>query len=172
MLKDYDYIYYLDADMRMVTVVGDEVLPEKGLLACLHPMYAFRKEYIAPYEPNTESTAYIKTPQYYYAGGFQGGKTKPFIEAMKRMKKNIDTDFDKINYMARWNDESHWNTYLFKNPPEIVLSPAYIYPDSLIEDYYVKLWGTNYNPRIVTLTKPFSLTKEGGEAVLEHIKTT
>jgi|ERR1035437_6954524 hypothetical protein len=168
-LKEYDYLFYCDVDMKFVGIVGDEILGE-GLTAAQHPMYAIRKEFIAPTEPNPKSTAYMDLPKYYFAGGFQGGKTADFIKAMKVMKKNIDVDFTK-NYMARWNDESHWNKYLHDNPPYIVLSPSYIYPDSLIKEYYEKLWGCSYVPKLVTLTKKFSTSAEGGAAVTKMINT-
>lgn len=175
-LKNYDYIFYLDADMRVVSEVGDEVLGT-GITAALHPMYALRKEYIPPYEPNPDSTAYIHRPgkvtteegkqrfqPYYYAGGFQGGPAQQFIEAMKQMKKNIDKDFDS-NYISIWNDESHWNKYLAEKPPDIVLSPSYVYPDSLIKEYYEPLWGRSYEPKIITLTKPFTLSAQGAAEI-------
>lgn len=182
-LKEYDYIFYLDADMRVVQKISDEILGE-GLTAAEHPMYALRKEYIPPYEPNEKSAAYIKRPgrvidengkprfkPYYIAGGFQGGRAEEFIKAMKEMKKGIDHDFDKLNYTAIWNDESHWNKYVFDgyNGPLIVLGPEYIYPDSLIKEYYEPLWGKKYDPKIITLTKPFSLSKEGGKALTEML---
>lgn len=168
-LKDYDYIFYCDIDMRFVNVVGDEILGD-GLTAAQHPMYALRKGLYFPLEPNPESTAYIKQPQHYFAGGFQGGKSADFIKAMKEMRKNIDSDFVR-NYMARWNDESHWNRYLLDNPPSVVLSPSYVYPDSLIDEYYVKIWGCNYPPKIVTLTKPFTVSKEAGEELKKNLST-
>lgn len=181
-LKEYDHVLYLDADMRVLTKISDEVLSE-GLLSAEHPMYSLRKEYIPPYEPNEESTAFIKRPgrildengkkrfkPYYYAGGFQGGKADLFIEAMRTMKKNIDKDFDN-NYTAIWNDESHWNKYLFEyTGPLVVLSPSYIYPDSLIKEYYEKIWGQSYEPKIMTLTKPFSLSSQGAEEINKFIE--
>lgn len=174
-LKDYDYIFYLDADMRVLTKISDEVLGT-GLTAAEHPMYSLRKEYIPPYEPNPDSTAYIPRPgkvvdengkprfkPYYYAGGFQGGVASEWIAAMKVMRDKIDIDFNN-NYTAIWNDESHWNRYLFDYQGDsIVLSPSYIYPDSLIKEYYEPLWGRSYEPKIMTVTKPFSLSKAGGE---------
>lgn len=166
-LKEYDYIFYCDIDMLFVDSVGDEILGE-GLTAAQHPMYALRKELYFPLEPNPSSTAYLKVPKYYYAGGFQGGKTKDFIQAMKVMKKNIEEDLNN-NYIAIWNDESHWNRYLFDVPPSLVLSPSFVYPDSLINEYYKKVWGCDYHPKLVTITKKFSLSKEGGEAVAKFI---
>ena len=181
-LQKFDYVFYIDIDMRITDWIGEEILGD-GLTAAQHPMYALRRNYQPPYEPNPESKAFIPRPgriveangkkkfeQLYYAGGFQGGKTDDFIKAMKIMRKNIDDDFI-MNYIARWNDESHWNKYLFENPPVIVLDPSYIYPDSLVSDYYVKLWGRNYSPKIMTLTKSFTTTPEGGQGVREMVGT-
>jgi len=181
LLKEYDYIFYCDIDMKFVGVVGDEVLGN-GLTSAQHPMYAIRKEYYPPYEPNSESESYIPRPgkvisdngkprfmPLYYAGGFQGGKSDVWIKAMKDMSKMIDKDLGK-NYIPIWNDESVWNKYLFLNPPDVVLTPSYIYPDSLIKEYYEPLWGCSYIPKLMTLTKWFSLSKEGGEHVQQMLK--
>lgn len=169
-LKEYDYIFYCDIDMLFANYVGDEVLGE-GLTAALHPMYALRQNFNAPFEPNPKSSAYIPFDNTYYAGGFQGGRSADFIKAMKEMRRTIDLDFEKNNYIARWNDESHWNKYLKDNPPVITLSPAYIYPDSLINEYYIKIWGRNYSPKLITLTKKFSVTKEAGAVIQQQLKT-
>lgn len=180
-LKNCDYLFYLDSDMRVVDKISDEILNE-GLMAAEHPMYSLRKEYIPPYEPNKESTAYIQRPgkvidvdgikrfkPYYYAGGFQGGVTKEFLSAMKTMRDNIDKDMNK-GYTAIWNDESHWNAYLSTYKKDlIVLGPEYVYPDSLIKEYYEPLWGRTLTPKIITLTKPFSLSKEGGQHLSEFL---
>lgn len=175
-LKKFDYLFYIDIDMRMVNTVGDEILGD-GLTAARHPMYALSRRFHSPYEADPTSAAYVKQsgditveggkPVFdplYAAGGFQGGKTVAFIQAMKVIKKGIDDDFSR-NYIARWNDESHWNKYLYDNPPAVTLGPNYVYPDSLIKEYYEPIWGRAYIPRIITLTKPFTLSKEGGEAV-------
>lgn len=176
-LSKYDYIFYIDVDMRITDWIGEEILGS-SLTAAQHPMYALKRNLQPPYEPNPNSKAYIPRPgrivqeggktkfeQLYYAGGFQGGKTADFIKAMKVMRKNVDDDFNN-NYIAIWNDESHWNRYLFDVPPTVVLDPSYIYPDSLIDRYYVRqVWGRNYSPKIMTLTKSFTTNKEGGGAV-------
>ena len=183
-IKDFDYLFYIDCDMRITDWIGEEILGE-GLTAAEHPMYSLKPNLYPPYEPNEKSTAYIKRPgrvvtdengkprfkPFYYAGGFQGGKTEDFIKAMKVMRRNIDDDFNQ-NYIAIWNDESHWNRYLYEVPPTVVLNPSYIYPDSLIAEYYVKIWGRNYSPKIMTLTKAFSTTSEGGAEVSKLITNT
>lgn len=189
-LKEYDYIFYCDIDMKFVNIVGDEILGD-GITAALHPGYAINPKYIPPWETNENSASYIKIPgktvidenthtatqehvgkrfvPYYYAGGFQGGKSDKFIQAMKDTKMLIEKDL-AINYIPRWNDESAWNKYLSINTPEIVLSPSYIYPDSLIKEYYEPLWGRSYQPKLITITKWFSLSKEGGEALQKMIQ--
>lgn len=163
LLSTYDYLFYCDIDMLFANTVGDEIIGN-GLTAAEHPMYHLRPSFKFPLEPNPLSAAYIKVPQHYFAGGFQGGRAADFIKAMWAMKRSIDKDFS-INYLARWNDESHWNRYLFENPPAIILDPSYVYPDSLIKDYYEPIWGQSFVPRLITLTKKFSTSKEGGDAV-------
>lgn len=182
-LKKFDYLFYVDIDMLFVDTVGDEIIGS-GLTCAQHPMYALDRKFIPPYEPNPDSAAYIprlgvikmdKTGKkwldpIYAAGGFQGGTTESFIKAMKVMKETINKDFNK-NYVAIWNDESHWNKYLFENPPSVVLSPSYVYPDSLINEYYVRIWGGNYHPRLVTLTKKFSTSKEAGSELKKTLES-
>lgn len=179
-LKEYDYIFYCDVDMKFVNIVGDEILGT-GWTAAQHPMYALKKQYVPPYEPNPSSSAYIPRPgrtieengkprfeQLYYAGGFQGGTAKAFLEGCKAMKKMVDADLNN-NYIPIWNEESTMNRYLFDNPPSTVLSPSYIYPDSLHKEYYIPLWGKDYEPRLITITKKFTMSKEGGEEVTKMI---
>lgn len=181
-LKEYDYIFYCDVDMFFKNVIGDEILGS-GLTAAPHPGYYLKKELYPPYEPNEFSQAYIPRPgritneegkprfrPEYYAGGFQGGKSAQFISAMKEMKAMIDKDL-AMKYIPIWNDESIWNAYLFKNPPSIMLTPSYIYPDSLIKEYYEPyVWGRSFQPKLITITKWFSISKEGGQAIKDMIK--
>lgn len=181
-LSGYDYVVYVDADMAFVSKVGDEILG-KGLTVAQHPMYAVSRYHIPPYEPNSESESFIprlgriineegkkRFEPIYACGGFQGGRSDAFIKAMKSMKEMIDKDFSK-NYIPIWNDETAWNKYLFTLFPKpinnelIVLSPSYCYPDSLNKVYYQRVWGRNYVPKLVTITKKFSTTKEAGTAL-------
>lgn len=192
-LKEFDYIFFCDVDMRFVSTVGDEILSD-GITAAVHPGYHIRNQLHPPIESNPNSASYISRPgkivndpnattatgqktgnrfvPLYYAGGFQGGKGEKFIEAMKATKKIIELDLNK-SYIPRWNDESAWNRYLFEHEPQIVLSPSYIYPDSLIKEYYEPIvWGCSYPPKLITITKWFSLNVEGGNAVANMIKKT
>lgn len=181
LLSTYDYIFYVDSDMKFVGLVGDEILGN-GLTAAVHPMYYLRQNLIPPYEDNPKSASYIprlgrmfnengqkRFQPLYLAGGFQGGRSDVFIEAMKEMKGMIDKDFIENNYIPKWNDETTWNAYLFKHHTlmegVVVLDPSYVYPDSLNKVYYQKAWGRNFVPKLITLTKKFSLSKEGGANV-------
>lgn len=187
-LKEYDFIVYCDVDMLFVSTVGDEILGQ-GLTVAQHPMHAYKRALFAPHEPNPQSTAYIPSlgriiekigkkmfEPLYIAGGFQGGRSDKFIEAMKVMKKMIDDDFSN-NYTSIWNDQSYWNAYLFYHysnrgvvfPETVVLSPSYIMPDSLIKSYYIPIWGRNFVPKIITLTKPFTTSKEAAIALQTKI---
>lgn len=181
LLSEYDFIYYVDADMKFVGRVGDEILGD--LVAAEHPMYSVRREHVPPYEPNENSTAYIprvgkvvvsngeaRFKPMYFAGGFQGGRSENFIKAMKEMRDMIDEDFSKNNYVAIWNDESYWNRYCLDNMPTVTLSPSYVYPDSLVNEYYRKVWGRNYVPRLMTITKKFSLSQKGASEIANKIQ--
>lgn len=167
-LKEYDYIFHCDMDMIFVDYVGDEILGE-GLTAAKHPMYDLRPNFYAPFEPNPESAAYVPQHKNYYAGGFQGGKTEEWLKAMWEMKRMVDQDFNK-NYIPRWNEESIFNRYLIDHPPAVTLSPAYVYPDSMIDVYYSKIWPEPYKPKLVTLTKRFSTSKQAGSATQKMLE--
>ena len=59
-LKDYDYIYYLDADMRVVDYVGEEVLTD--LLGVQHPGFCIEgNKQGTPENRQKDSTAYLPT---------------------------------------------------------------------------------------------------------------
>lgn len=175
-LAEYDYVAYIDVDMMFVNIVGDEILG-KRLTAVQQPMYSVDKKFIPPYEPNSKSASYIPRPgkvvndngkprflPLYLAGGFQLGESKAFISAMKEMKKTIDKDLNN-NYVPIWNDETVFNSYLFNNPSDddIILTPSYCYPDSLIKEYFEAIWGYSYQPKLMTLTKKFSFQPGSGE---------
>lgn len=183
-LQKFDKLLYLDADMRVVADIDTSIFGE-GLTCAKHPMYALDRRFIPPLEPNPSSTAYIPRlgqiltdnkgkywfDPVYAAGGIQGGATGPFIDAMWSMKRAIDKDLMN-NYTAIWNDESHWNKYLWEHADNnlIVLGPEYVYPDSMIESYYEWIWGRKYTPKIITVTKRHSLSRLGGKQLAAQMQ--
>ncbi len=139
-LKEFDYMYYVNANMIAVKPVGHEIIPtdEQGITATLHPGY-YKSVGNLPYDRNEKSTAYIPythtPPQYkpkekYFMGGFNGGTAKAFKQLIDTISKNTDID-EKNSVVAKWHDESHLNRYLYdKNP--LILSPAYGYPENKV----------------------------------------
>ncbi|HRI32884.1 MAG TPA: hypothetical protein PLD02_03955 [Saprospiraceae bacterium] len=119
-LQDYDYLYYIDADMEAVNDIGPEILGT--LVGCQHPgLWGSRH---LPYDPNVNSTSYFKDALQayakYYFGALQGGKRVDFLKMADILRQRIDQDLKK-NYIALWHDESQMNKYFFENPPDVVL---------------------------------------------------
>ena len=139
-LQDMDYIFATDADMLFVDAVGNEILGDR--VATQHPGYVGRR---GTYETRRRSTAYVAPSEgaYYFAGGFNGGTTQEYLKLCKTVTDNIATD--RINNLiAIWHDESHINRYFIDNPPTIILSPSYCYPES---------WHLPYKKRLLALDK-------------------
>ncbi|VVB52930.1 Glycosyltransferase family 6 [uncultured archaeon] len=136
--KEYDQMFYCDADMEFVAPVGN--IFSDGLVATLHPGFVGTKG--SP-ETRITSTAYCRDNLAYYCGGFQGGDARTYLDAATQMAFNIDQD-EKNGVMAVWHDESHWNKYLSDNCPGKVLTPSYCFP----EDSNIP-----YKPILVALDK-------------------
>lgn len=147
-LSSYDYIYYMDVDMKIVDVVGDEIL---GDVVCVkHPGYGNVGG--GAWCDDMNSTAYTSPlrRQMYYAGGFQGGSTKYFLEAMRQMDRNITTDEER-GVMAPWHDESHWNMFLSTCKDKLVLNSDYCMVENMGQR---KLWKIDHlSPKIIALDK-------------------
>ena len=149
-LKNYDYVYYLDADMKIVDYVGKEVLTD--LLGVQHPGFVVNKQG-TPEDKQKESTAYLekKNVVQYCCGGFQGGSPKEYLKLSEIISHNIDID-DKNNILAVWHDESHVNRYFADNPPTKILNAGYCAPESA--------WQVPFPYKIIALDK--SATKYKG----------
>ena len=147
-ILEHDYCFYLDADMRIDNLVGEEILAD-GVVATKHPYQSLMDPSSQSFDRNPKSLAYVPFDQKtvsYYAGGFNGGKTESFIEMSEVIASNVNKDLEK-GVVALWHDESHMNRYLIDNPPALELSPSYCYA----EEFY----GTNYpyEPKIIALKK-------------------
>lgn len=148
-LSKMDYLFYCDADMKFVGDVGDEILPEKGsngLVGTQHPGF-YSNEKRGTYETRPESTAYVspKEGSIYYAGGFNGGTSKAFLNMSKSIKERVDKDLEK-NIIAVWHDESQMNRYFIDNPPKTI-TPSYCYPES---------WNIPFEKKLLALDKNHS----------------
>lgn len=145
-LSRMDYLYYCDADMRFVDVVGDEILGD--LITTLHPGFWGKNNIQFSYERRPECKAYISygSGNAYYAGGFNGGKSSEFL----KMANTIVSwrKEDELNGLIPvWHDESYLNKYMYLNPPTKALTPSYCYPES---------WDLPFEKRLLALDKNHS----------------
>lgn len=140
-ISEMEYIYYSDADMRFVNIVGDEILGD--LVATQHPGYYSRR---GTPETNPESLAcvYPYESMEYFAGGFNGGKSEEFLKMSKKISSNIDIDYSK-GIIAIWHDESHMNRYFIDNKPTKILNPSYCYGESMNIPFERKLIALDKN---------------------------
>lgn len=141
LLKDQDYVFACDADMLFVDTVGQEILSDR--VATQHPGFVGRRGTYE--ESNRFSKAYVPTTQgeYYFAGGFHGGSREEFIKLITTITAGIEYDLQH-NFIAVWHDESHLNRYFIDNPPTLILTPSYCYPES---------WKLPYKKRLLALDK-------------------
>lgn len=126
-LKDYDYTFFFNANMRFVAPVGEELLEER-LTAVLHPGYYDKPAWRYPYERNKQSKAYIPAHEenyHYYMGSLNGGRTADYLALAETCNQHIHEDWDK-GIVACYHDESHLNHYLREHNCK-PLSPAYAY---------------------------------------------
>jgi len=138
-LAKFDYLFYIDADMKVVGTIGTEILPRKGLVGVIHPGF-YDRPGEGTYETNPNSTAYVKpsAASRYFAGGFNGGIADAFLKMASTLAQNIEQDQAR-GITAVWHDESHLNRYFFDHPPEISLPPSYCYPESWILPFDKKI---------------------------------
>lgn len=147
-MKDMDFLYACDSDMRFVDTVGDEILGD--IVATQHPGYVGQR---GTYETNQKSLAYIAPHEgaCYFAGGFYGGKRDEFLVLNKTIFERIQQDLDH-GIMPLWHDESHLNRYLIDHQPTVVLTPSYCFPEN---------WKTTYMPRLLALDKNHAEIRAG-----------
>lgn len=144
--QDMDYLFACDSDMLFADTVGDEIFGER--VATLSPGFSPGSPFPrtrGDYETNPHSTAYVRDDEgeLYFAGGFFGGTTNEFIKILTTTTENIEKDLQN-SIIAKVHDESHWNRYCIDNPPTVVLSPSYCYPEN---------WKIPYKKRLLALDK-------------------
>ncbi len=140
-LKEFDYIYFFNANMEFVNPVDlAEITPREwhdGLVAGSHP--GRRGDVLSGnpdafgYERRPESTAYVPygKGKHYVCGAFNGGTSEAFLEMCRKLKKNIQIDLDN-DIIARVDDESHLNAYLI-DKKYLLCGRAYGFPEKKIK---------------------------------------
>jgi len=147
-ISQFDYCYYFDVDMGIVDKVGDEILSD--LVATQHPYQTFYPKEQRSYDKNSKSLAYVapgEEGENYYAGGFNGGSTKCFLEMSKVIADRVNKDLEN-GVIALWHDESHMNRYLIDNPPTLSLTPSYCFAEEQMKNPQYP-----YEPKIIALKK-------------------
>jgi histo-blood group ABO system transferase len=142
-LAQMDYLFACDADMLFKDAVGDEILGER--VATRHPGFTLPGQLHDDYERCFASTACVFAHEgsYYFAGGFYGGTTAEFLNIARICTEHIMQDLAN-GIIAKWHDESHLNRYFIDNPPTVILSPSYCYPE---------YWDLPFVPRLIALSK-------------------
>ena len=147
-ISQFDYCYYFDVDMGIVSEVGDEVLSD--LVATMHPYQSFYPKEQRTYDRNPKSFAYVppgEEGELYYAGGFNGGSTKRFLEMAEVLADRVNKDLEN-GVIALWHDESHMNRYLIDNPPSLSLTPTYCFAEEQMNNA-----SYPYDAKIIALKK-------------------
>ena len=147
-ISKFDYCYYFDVDMGIVAKVGDEVLGD--LVATMHPYQSFVPKEQRTYDRNPKSLAYVpvgEEGELYYAGGFNGGSTKRFLEMAEVLADRVTKDLEN-DVIALWHDESQMNRYLIDNPPTVSLTPSYVFAEEQMDNP-----NYPYEPKIIALKK-------------------
>src|SRR3990167_4409737 len=150
---DCDYIFYADVDTQFVDDVGKEILPTpemEQLVAVRH--CGFYGQGGGSWETRPESTSYVPEEKriYYYAGGFQGGRTDVYLNYAKQLAENIKADGAK-NIIPVWHDESAWNCLLSGLDSFRELTPDYC----MVEQEHLRNEGKvgSFPPKLVALAK-------------------
>ena len=157
-LKQYDYVFHVDSDMKFVDHVGDEILSER--VCVIHTGY-YDKYQTKFYdlEKNQSSHAYVDVNNHnysigrYYQNCFQGGSSSEFIKMCSIISEWCSKDLSK-NIIPKWHDESYMNKYMYDNKPTLELSPSYAYPE---------LWSIPFGKKIIHLAKDHERIRYGGD---------
>lgn len=147
-LQGYDYLFYIDVDTLFTAPITSEILSDRT--AVQHCGFVGVR---GSYETNPKSTSYVAKNEgtHYFGGGFWGFSNTEFWKFINKAVAMIDTD--KANgIIPVHNDESVLNRYLIDNPPMLILSPSYHYPQSELP-YYKKIWKRDYECKILLLDK-------------------
>lgn len=130
-LRAFDYVYIMDADMRIVAPVTDEILGD--LVGAMRPCMDHFKPEECPWERDPRSLAYVPAGQeaeHYLSGSIAGGKREKFLAMAKTIAENVLID-EEYGIIARFHEESHLNKYFINHPPDKILSPEFVYPEKL-----------------------------------------
>lgn len=139
-LKEYNYIFFIDADMFINEEIEEAFLDDQyDLYGVQHPGFVNQ---FGTFEFNKKSLACVSLQNdlsNYFQGCFWGGKAIPVIDMIVSLKQRINEDL-KNNIIALWHDESHMNWYFVNNKQRVkVLDPGFAYPEFWLLPYSKKI---------------------------------
>ncbi len=136
-LEQFDYVLFLDADMRIVdTVSEEELFTDKKFIGVHHPCHFLKMnphtQYPGAFETDPRSCAAISEEDdisTYWQGCLWGGKVPFVIDMMKELHRRTVEDEER-QVIAVWHDESQMNKFFIENKSEVhTLGPQYAYPE-------------------------------------------
>ncbi len=150
LLKEYDFIYFFNANTKFARPIGDEFLPStgdhNGLVVASHAGYVNKNLFFYPYERSKDSKAYVpyrkKASYGYYWGGINGGVASAYLNLCETLVNWIDDDKARGKIVA-FHDESYFNRYIHLANPQ-VMSSSFGWPED---------WIGIEDPKIIILDK-------------------
>jgi hypothetical protein len=152
-----EYVFQLDADMRVLRPVGEEVLGD-GLTVTVHPGFPPESDPATwPYERSTRSCAYVPFGSEggaYHPGALVGGRRETFFDLAERIALGVDIDLS-VGVRTRWYEESHLNRILAYDRPAglLVLDRRYC---------WWQQWGESEEAVVMHLDKTAAELAERG----------
>lgn len=143
-LLKMDFLFFLNANMKFMSTVGEEVLPNKlqdFLCGVNHPGYFNKDSSQFPYERRPASSFYISDGKTYFQGCFIGGKSDYFMDMFKVLEDKMDLDLNN-DIIPIYHDESALNWY-YKDRNPLILNPSYAFPESSALDFEKKIIQRN-----------------------------
>jgi hypothetical protein len=143
-LRQFDYVFYIDADMVVVDYVTETEFENYKFFGVQHPGFIGK---IGTFETRNVSKACV-TPfddlSLYYQGCLWGGKSENVISLCHTLSENVNDDLSR-GVIAVWQDESHLNRYFIDNKKDVyVFTSSYAYPEK---------WNLNMEKKIIHLDK-------------------
>ena len=165
-IKNTDFTFFLNANMKFLNEVGEEVLPsgeDVYFTGVKHPGFFKSSVEEMPYERRKESNFFIKEKdnknKMYYQGCLNGAESGKWIEMCKILSKKIDRDL-KNNIIPIWHDESALNWY-FKGIKVKELDPEYSLPEQImVGDFSPSTESSIHCYGFLEKSKPFIIQRD------------
>ena len=109
LLNNYNYIYHIDADVKLQHKPDLEKLTSSELVFTQHPMYHTNAKPV--FNNRGTSQLNLNGEELYFWGSLFGGRTDKFLEMSQTISKMIDTDL-KNGFIPEWWDEPYLNFYV------------------------------------------------------------